>query len=115
MQNLNPAWPCCSHGGCSRATPLSTQTGMHRLGHHLVQVPADAILRTQTLSMERQMIIHEGADEIIAMIVTLMPTQRQRLTYLRTRSLERFWIELGRQEIIRQPLVDQYAIREWRA
>src|SRR5690606_4986650 len=62
--------------------------------------------------MEFQVVIHEGADEVVTVVVAFMPPQGERLTGLLARSLESFGIQLILQEVVGQSLIYQDAFRE---
>src|SRR5690606_41829716 len=58
------------------------------------------------------MVIHEGAKEVMAVVVAYMAAQSERLIGLFTRGLEGFGVQLVFQEIVSQALVNQDPLRE---
>ena len=54
-----------------------------------------------------QVIFHEGRDEVVAMVVALVPAQRQRITRFPGGCFEHVLRQLLLQELVGQPLVDQ--------
>lgn len=58
-----------------------------------------------------EVIVHEGRNKVVAVIVARMSAQHQRLTDLVTRGFKGFGVQLGRQEFVGQTLIDQDASR----
>jgi hypothetical protein len=54
-------------------------------------------------------IFHKGRDKVVAVVVALVPPQGQRLSRLATRFFEDLGVELLFEELVRGPLVYQYA------
>ena len=59
-------------------------------------------------------ILHEGRNEIVVVVVTAMPTQGQRLLGSPASGFELMRQQFGIQELIVQALIDQDALWEWR-
>src|SRR4051812_43644622 len=54
-----------------------------------------------------QVILHEGGNEVVTVVITLLTTQRQGVTDLLRSRLKDVLRELFLQELVPQPLIDQ--------
>src|SRR5262249_41691228 len=67
------------------------------------------VLRLQFLRMPMQMVAHEGRNEVIAVVISRLASQRQRDIGLAAGGLQQFRLELLLEEIIGLADVDQEA------
>ncbi len=57
--------------------------------------------------MMSQMILHECLDEIIGMIISLVPAQGQLLTSAFAGCFQKMRVQLALQKLVRKPLINQ--------
>ena len=71
---------------------------------------------SKLLDVKPDVILDEGGDEVIAVVVALVAAQRQRLTCLGAGGFENLGIQLFGQELIGLALIDQDAAgKGWRS
>ena len=70
------------------------------------------MVSTQYLRVVVQVVGHEGGDEVVAVVVAGMPAQVQCLAGLGAGQLEQMRVQLHRQKLVGQALVDQDAARD---
>src|SRR5471032_90807 len=88
------------HGG---AQPWSRQTTTK--AHHAL--PPDPPSSTQRPCMKRNMLADKRRDEVIPVVVAVMPTHGHRLPRRLRRSFENLRMQLRCEEVIGETLVDQ--------
>src|SRR4051812_17668833 len=57
--------------------------------------------------MPAQMVLHKGRDEIIAVVVPLLHSQRERDAGVAARGFEQFGLQLGFEEAVGTALIDE--------
>src|SRR3546814_121031 len=72
----------------------------------------DGSTAPQTLCVEIDMVLHEGRDKVVAVVVAFVAAQYQGLACMCTGRLEGFRVQLLGQKPIGQTLVYQYASRK---
>src|SRR6185312_5114058 len=68
---------------------------------------SDGLLSVQDFRVMDQVVLHEGRDEVVAVVVAFMAPQLQRVTNFLRRFLEQVGMQLQLQELVRETLVDQ--------